>query len=92
MNADAAVAVMEMEEKRGELVEVSAVVAEVTEQYAAVKAHLLALPSKLAHRLAAEGTREGTLQILEAAIIDTLSELSSENLAVLPSPDQEPGR
>jgi len=85
MNADAAVAVMEMEEKRGELVEVSAVVAEVTELFSAVKAHLLALPSKLAHRLAAAGTREAAMAILENEITNALSELSSEAFDTRPN-------
>lgn len=86
MNADAQVAELDLAERRGEVVEVGAVVSVVTDMLAEIKAKLLSIPSRLAHRLAAVGTREAAMEILEKEITGTLNELTADEVVIRSTP------
>jgi hypothetical protein len=71
---------MELAKLRGELVEIAAVAQVVSEEYAAVRSKLLALPGKLAPQLAATSTAPECMALLTDGIIAALRELSADTV------------
>ena len=78
MAADAALAELELQRQRGEVVAIAEVAATVGEEYAAVRAKLLALPSKMASRVAVETTEIVCREVLTRAVTDALNELVAD--------------
>lgn len=76
--AEASLAEMELQQKRGELVPIAEVARTVGEEYAAVRAKLLAIPSKVAPMVAAESTDAACRALLTREIHDAMLELVAD--------------
>ena len=69
---------LELAQMRGELIEIAEVARMVSDEYAAIRAKLLSLPSKLASPLAAESTVSGCQALLVQSIREALRELTAD--------------
>lgn len=78
LSAEAELAEMERDERRGELVPIAAVERVVVEEYTALRAKLLSLPSKLAPQVAIESGEAACRELLERGITEALDELSRD--------------
>lgn len=78
--AEAALTELEVAKKRGQLVEIEAVATVVGEQFAAVRARLLSLPTKLAPLLAASTDLNEVQVLLQQGVNEALSELSGDGI------------
>lgn len=81
---EAALIELEVQKKRGQLVEIDAVASVVGEKFAACRSRLLSLPTKLAPLLAASTDVNETQVLLEQGINEALSELSGDGIAGAP--------
>lgn len=75
LTAEAELAEIELAKARAEVVVIAEVAKLVGEDYAAVRAKLLAIPSKLAPQMAIEPTEAGCRALLQRAINEALDEL-----------------
>ena len=76
MTADAVLAEIEVAKARGEVVEIDTMAAAVSEQYATVRARLLALPSKMAPLVVTAKDPTEARDMLERAVVEALEELT----------------
>lgn len=81
--AEAELAEIELAKARGELVPIDAVAKAVTDEYAATRAKLLALPSKLAPLVAIEDREAACRDAIERGITEALDELSRDAAALV---------
>lgn len=77
---------LEVEKRRGQLVEVESVALAIEKEYAAVRSGLMAIPSKMAHVLSVVDDPNEIKEKLEDAINETLGELSTKHNYELESP------
>lgn len=80
-NADAALAELQLQRERGEVVDIEEVSRTVGEEYAAVRAKLLAIPTKLAPRIALEDSEAACRDLIEREITEALNELIADGAA-----------
>lgn len=80
ISADAALAELQLERERGEVVRIEEVAQTVGEEYAAVRAKLLAIPTKLAPRIAIEADEHTCRELLSREITEALNELIADGL------------
>lgn len=78
LSAEADLAALELQRQRGEVVLIEEVAKEFGEACAAVRAKLLAIPSKLAARLATEDGESACHRIVADAVHDALTELCAD--------------
>ena len=76
--AEAELAEIAVAKARGQLVEISLVAKAVSDEYAATRAKLLALPSKLGPMLAIETASVACQDLIERGIVEALEELSRD--------------
>lgn len=76
--AEAELAEMERDERRGQLVPISVVERVVSEEYAAVRAKLLSLPGKLAPLVAIEDDEVTCRDLIERGVTEALDELARD--------------
>lgn len=76
MAADAELAELELERERGEVVRIEEVAKAIGEEYAATRAKLLAIPSKLAPRVALETDEGACRELIAREITEALNELA----------------
>lgn len=79
-NADAALAELQLQRERGEVVNIADVARTVGEEYAAVRAKLLAIPTKLAPRVAIEADENACRELLAREITEALNELVADSV------------
>lgn len=77
-NADAALAELQLQRERGEVVPIADVAKTFGEQCAAVRAKLLSIPTKLAPRVAIEADEGTCRELLAREITEALNELVGE--------------
>lgn len=77
--AEAALAEIELEQKRGAVVSVDIVAATVSEEYANVRARILSLPTKTAPLVATQSRTNECRATLDDAVREILAELSSDD-------------
>lgn len=76
--AEAELAEMERDERRGQLIPISVVERVVSEEYAAVRAKLLSLPGKLAPLVAIEDDEVTCRDLIERGVTEALDELARD--------------
>ena len=81
ISADAALAELQLQRERGEVVNIEDVAKTVGEEYAAVRAKLLAIPTKLAPRIAIEDNEAACRDLIEREITEALNELIADSVA-----------
>lgn len=82
VSAEATLAELEVEKARGKLVEVEHVAAVVGEQFAAVRARLISMGTKLAPILAPDRTNE-VKAVLDQAVYEALDELAYDRILTI---------
>lgn len=93
MAAEAAMTELDLQVRRGELVEIETVAEAVGEDYANVRAKLLSMPSKLAPQLAVSDDPLACLALLETGIHEALEELTKDdNYASEEEPAAKPAK
>lgn len=80
ISADAALAELQLQRERGEVVAIEEVAKEFGDACAAVRAKLLAIPTKLAPRVAIEDSEVTCRDLIEREIIEALNELVADGL------------
>jgi hypothetical protein len=75
ITADAALAELQLERERGEVVRIEDVAKAIGDEYAAVRAKLLSIPTKLAPRIALEDGEAACRDLLAREITEALNEL-----------------
>jgi hypothetical protein len=75
MAADAELAELELQRERGEVVPISEVAEAIGDEYAATRAKLLSIPTKLAPRIALENSEAACRELLAREITEALNEL-----------------
>jgi len=75
ITADAALAELQLERERGEVVRIEDVAKAIADEYAATRAKLLAIPTKLAPRIAIETNEHTCRELLAREITEALNEL-----------------
>lgn len=80
ISADAALAELQLQRERGEVVNIEDVAKTVGEEYAAVRAKLLAIPTKLAPRIAIEADENTCRELLAREITEALNELTADSV------------
>lgn len=78
LSSEAELAALELQRQRGEVVLIEEVAKEFGEACAAVRAKLLAIPSKLAARLAVEDTEAACHRLVSEGVHDALTELCAD--------------
>lgn len=76
--AEAELAEIAVAKARGALVEIDAVARAVSEEYAATRAKLLSLPSKIGPMVAIETSATACQELIERGIVEALEELSRD--------------
>lgn len=89
MAADAELAELELQRQRGEIVPIKEVVATVSAEYAATRAKLLAIPTKLAPRIALETEEAACRALLTREITEALNELIGAGPVRVPTGEPE---
>lgn len=75
ITADAALAELQLERERGEVVNIEEVARAIGDEYAATRAKLLSIPTKLAPRIAIESDENACRELLAREITEALNEL-----------------
>jgi len=91
--AEAALTELDLSHRRGELIEVELIADLVGDEYANVRAKILALPTKLAPLLLGVASLAEARGIIEAGIIEALEELTADEIysgSITDESDQEP--
>jgi phage terminase Nu1 subunit (DNA packaging protein) len=80
MAAEAALAELDLFTRRGDLIEVDLVAGLIGEEYANVRAKILAIPTKLAPQLQGVTSAVERQDLIERAIIEVLEELTADGI------------